>query len=575
MEKILLSHVGYAPKDSKIAIYQGGEERCLSFSLLRDGNVLFQGVPQERGSVARWDMGLYWTMDFSTVEESGRYQLLLETESGKILSDFFDIGEPSMHLRLISGLGYYFKAQRSTGENAYADSHLAFEDDRPGTVDAHGGWFDATGDYGIHLSHQSHTTWYNPQQASMTAYCLYLAAELLQEQDGPYTMVIRRLLDEGSFGADFLMRMQSPSGTFYRSIRRGRDAFMSAVESRRIEGEYKSFSIQFDESRFGGKALEGANFESSFRSGAGAAIAALAIAGRHYFSGTDYNQGQYIMGAKTAWRHLMAHNEDYTNDGKWNLVDEYCALLATVELYKTTAEPEYLIAAEDLAKKIEARTVSRGEGRIWLEVESGIPFHHPADEGMPIFALLQYSQICKNKEESRRIQDLCRGLMAEKLKLSEGNPFRYPAFTYLRDSKEKILYFFPHDTAAAPWWQGENARIASLASAAYLLSALDPDKGLRAFADAQVQWILGRNPFDSSMMEGYGRNQIQYFFGDRYDFVNCPGGVVNGITSGIEDEEGIAFVQKPQADVYDNWRWAEQWLPHGAWLLVALCLKNK
>jgi len=44
----------------------------------------------------------------------------------------------------------------------------------------------------------------------------------------------------------------------------------------------------------------------------------------------------------------------------------------------------------------------------------------------------------------------------------------------------------------------------------------------------QLSWIVGRNPFDSSMLQGRGRNNADY----SSDFPNLPGGIVNGITSG-------------------------------------------
>ena len=44
-------------------------------------------------------------------------------------------------------------------------------------------------------------------------------------------------------------------------------------------------------------------------------------------------------------------------------------------------------------------------------------------------------------------------------------------------------------------------------------------------AQDPLDWIMGLNPFDACMIEGYGKNNIQYFFKKRYDFLNCPGGI--------------------------------------------------
>ena len=45
------------------------------------------------------------------------------------------------------------------------------------------------------------------------------------------------------------------------------------------------------------------------------------------------------------------------------------------------------------------------------------------------------------------------------------------------------------------------------------------------FGQRQLNWIMGCNPFDSCMIEGYGKNNIRYFFNDQYDFMY---GVCNG-----------------------------------------------
>ena len=92
------------------------------------------------------------------------------------------------------------------------------------------------------------------------------------------------------------------------------------------------------------------------------------------------------------------------------------------------------------------------------------------------------------------------------------------------------------------------------------------------YAENIVNWIMGLNPFDACMMEGYGRNNIQYSFQGRFDFLAAPGGIVNGITSDEKDEEGICFCMHPGQDneIRDNWRWAEQWIPHTAWFLLMM-----
>jgi hypothetical protein len=152
------------------------------------------------------------------------------------------------------------------------------------------------------------------------------------------------------------------------------------------------------------------------------------------------------------------------------------------------------------------------------------------------------------------------------------NPFGYPLhWIELPESAPRAQWFFPHDNESGYWWQGENARLASLA--AFMATAAETTPGApwasaaREWSRDCLSWILGRNPFDVCMLQGYGRNNPPYHPG----FHNAPAGVCNGITSGFADEADIAFRPMPVAvDREHSWRWGEQWMPHAAWLLHAL-----
>lgn len=590
--KVLVNHMGYGVKGPKKAVVQCSQgEKPAGFALLdSEGKQVLQGSLKECGEVARWKTGLYWTADFSSLETEGTYVVKVDNPSGAACSDPFEINR-RLNQRMISGVGYWFKAMRSTGEWFICDHCLPFSGDRQGRVDVHGGWYDATGDYGIHLSHLSHSSVHNPQQLSFSAYAFFKIFEYLEQSGNEeYSMVKRRMLDEGSFGANFLMRMRAPSGTFFRSINR-KHAFHPVADSRSIGFEYHRSSSQFstkaataDEETIGDE-----NYETSLRSGGGMAIAALAIAARFYYPNTEYSAEDYIMAAKRSWDYLSKNNERYTNDGAWNLIDEYCALMAVTELYKTTGEYGYVAQLRDLYGKIAARMEDAGDGMLRLTVLPGKPFYHAVDEGMPVVAMLQYAEAEPDCTRRAEIIAVCEKLMRWKLKLTDdgANPFGYPKFEHRDDDdgKIKVKFFFPHNTTAKPWWQGDNARIASLSAAARTLSYMTTDAALKVrlarYAQDSLDWIMGLNPYDSCMIEGYGKNNIQYFFNDRYDFLNSPGGIVNGITSDLDDEESIGYVTKPGyvtksgEKIIDNWRWAEQWIPHVSWYLYAMALKKE
>ena len=84
----------------------------------------------------------------------------------------FEIQDDVLERNTLSNVLYYFKGQRASGLMDEADRHLALPGGKGGFVDVHGGWYDATGDYGIHLSHQNPTSYFNPQQVPLVAWSL-------------------------------------------------------------------------------------------------------------------------------------------------------------------------------------------------------------------------------------------------------------------------------------------------------------------------------------------------------------------------------------------------------------------
>ena len=589
MVPILTNHIGYDCGDTKNAVYQRqSDETPVSFRVICDktGAVCFEGAPVEAGEVDNWGIGYYYTLRFDEVKTPGQYYIEVSDNKGAVVRSYpFKIGENLLETSTLSAVGYYFKAQRSTGEYEAADRNIPFMyGKREGRVDAHGGWYDATGDYGVHLSHLSHTTYFNPQQASFSAYAFFKMNDLLEEADYPYyTMLKRRLIEEGMYGADFLMRMRAPSGNFFVTKSRTMDAY-GPVASMRVLGAYHRNPT----GRKGGGTwgsvdeITEYDYETSFRAGGGYAIAALAYAARVTYP-SDYTKEEYLQAAVRAYDYLYANNELYANDGKWNLVDEYCALDAVIEIYKTTKEIDYLRRARALAKRIIDRYIPIDDTMGYLSVNgTDRPFFHAADAGMPVVNLLNYCAVERQAEDKAAVLAVCEKLMRHELSVTNevANPFGYARqFVEHGDGTKENQFFYPHDVETAPWWQGENARIASLAAAArslaYYTKDADLAAALRKYADDQINRVLGLNPFDSCMLEGEGRNNIDYFFeGERRDFIQCPGGIVNGITSALHDEHGIAFHADATDEVNDNWRWAEQWIPHATWYMYALCMKK-
>ncbi|MGC2764537.1 MAG: glycoside hydrolase family 9 protein [Candidatus Acidiferrum sp.] len=582
--RILTNQVGYnadGPKHAVILANSTDQFTSCTLNDAADHHKLLDIPSQHAGPVKKWREWDFWTLDFDSFSAEGTYYLACTSGDHSIHSYPFKVQRLLLERNTLSDAIYFFKEERSTGRMDEADRDLRFDGKKTGTVDAHGAWWDATGDFGKHLSHLSFSTYFNPQQIPLVTYSFFKSAELLTARNVPDMIRYQnRMQDEAMYGADYLVRMKVPNGSFYRSVSTGGPK--QVPELRKIAGEMKKFGIYTSSENSPRGIVEQANndleYEVSYRSGGGVAIAALAIAGSYPFSG-EFKKSDYLKAAEAAFDFLEKNNPQLTNDGKENILDDYCALTAATELYKATKKPMYKAAADKRAASLMSRLITDGGWTNYWRADDAIrPFFHASDAGFPVVSLLYYSEIA-GPENQQKVRDAVKKSLEFQLDINAevNNPFGYARqLTQDKDGNRHITFFFPHNTEVAPWWQGENARLASLATAARLatkqfLDDLVFQKRLQVFATAQLNWILGLNPFDSSMMKGVGRNNPQYLFFDSWEYTNAPGGISNGITGGFKDEEDIDYnLTYHQTGADNDWRWQEQWLPHGAWYIFAV-----
>ena len=189
-----------------------------------------------------------------------------------------------------------------------------------------------------------------------------------------------------------------------------------------------------------------------------------------------------------------------------------------------------------------------------------------------MLALLEYLAIEPDPARQWAARTVAEQALAAELALAAraGNPFAL-ARQYVKgvDETPRVSFFMPHHNESGYWWQGENARLASLATMAFAAAQHLPGQSalLRTFGQQQLDWILGRNPFNACMLAGQGINNPEYTAG----YPNAQGGICNGITAGFDDENDVAFIPEAYKDRLDqNWRWGEQWIPHAAWFALAI-----
>jgi len=587
--QVLIDQVGYEPMGSKIAIVITGKNdpAPTKFALLNSntGKLALTGELKPSGEVQSWTGMLFFAADFTAWREPGHYILRISTPSDEIASCPFAIQNDVLERNTLSNVIYYFKGQRASGDFDRADRHLPVPD-HPGTfVDVHGGWYDATGDYGIHLSHQNLTSYFNPQQVPLVAWSLLKSYHALEvRNDDNFTEYTRRMLDEGLFGADHLVRIKRPNGSFFESITAPGKLKLAqdrAIGNPNWRTQIKTSTSDSTENHI--NETKPHMYESSFRSGGGMAIAALALASTMPQDG-DFTGRQYLQAAEEAFAFLNKHNRELLNDGVENILDDYCALMAATELYRATKNQIYRSAATARSASLVSRLTTQGAWRDYWRADSGTrPFFHPSDAGLPVISLLEWYEFASPDQQKTIRAAIQRSLHFEMNVTGEvNNPFGYARqLVRMGNGRVRTAFFFPHDTEAAPWWQGEDARLASLAAAARMaipLYANQPEfqSELSTYAWNQLHWILGRNPYDISLLNGSGHGDAAYMFFRSWKYTNAPGAIVNGITAAENDEDGIAFNQGFAVTGKDeDWRWTEGWLPHAAWYLYAISLPHE
>lgn len=564
---ILTNQVGYDVKAPKRAVVLGQATDTVSkFTVFNSSNVAVKtGVPTKIGGVDKWKNWIFWQIDFD-ISQPGDYSIQCDINGKSVRSEPFKIVSMVLEENTLSDVLYYFKTQRCTGLLEKADSSLSLPNGT-GSIDLRGGWYDATGDYGKHMSQNSFATWFNPQQVPLTAWTLLRTYDSMTTRDNPnFREYRRRALDEAMFGTDFLARAQMPGKSFFYGVD-GTGSEKLPVD-RKVERAYHTGTKD--------------EYATSYRAGGGIAIAALARASTFDVTQTgDFSPKSYLSAAEAAFTYLEKHNNEHNNDGKENIVDDYCALVAAVELYLATKKSEYKTAADKRAQSLMSRLVSDSTYKnYWRADDKDRPYFHPSDSGLPVISLLMYYNIANSDIQSKVSAAIESSLKWELSITSEvSNPFGYSRqYVQDLDGTRRGAFFFPHHTEADWWWQGENARIASLAAAARM--ARDHFKSdhkfavdLDTFATNQLNWILGLNPYDACMLHGSGRNNPRYIFKGAWEYTNAPGSIVNGITSGLTSENDIDYnIPYSQTHVDNDWRWVEQWIPHGSWYMLSVAL---
>ncbi len=569
--RLYTNQVMYNQTANKVAVVSSARaltDDALHFQLLDKKQVVFSGKLTADGQFNAWRQAdanrYFYHADFSAFKQSGQYQLQLANGQ----STTVNIAKHGLFTTTTAALLSYFKHNRNDQRYNWKQDNSIRLYGTQKYANVQGGWNDAGGDRGKYLSHLSYANFFNPQQLSFTAWALAYSYQAAPHHFADLKLD-QAIIEEAFWGADYLVRTLDSDGFFYMTVydrwgEKGAERVVTAYVG--PNGQYTP------------------HYQAAFREGGGAAIAALAQAyqlSKQTNKAGTFTAVEYLAAAKKGFAHLVKNNLSYCDDGQENIIDDYTALLAASELYKATQDQQYLTYARVRARNLIQRLHPEG----WfisnhINSDNPRPYYHAAEAGFPIVALSLYLDIETDKAKAEKVKQTIVTHLQYQLTLntSHNNPFNYPMQVFKRFEKGKLKqklevgFFIPQANETNYWWQGESARLSSLTTAIHLakkhidtLSEYDKLKRpLGLLAQNQIDWILGRNPYQITMLNGFGINNPVPYKGLEMIY----GGISNGIT-GLRDSpknEGIAFA--PESD-WQNWRWVEQWLPHSTWFLLA------
>ena len=596
--KFFYNQVGYdANQPFTVIVKSDNLKDGAEFSLMSGGSAVQTGKLSAGSNPDNWlNNGKFYVAELKDVKP-GKYTLQVSENGQPQKSEEFTVGENALAKNTLATVLDYFYKDRANNPTVegWDKSMSVFNSSKK--VDVHGGWYDASGDVSKYLSHLSYANYLNPQQIPLTVWALAFTSERIPKLLSS-TTTKAKTKDEAAYGADFLVRMLSDEGYFYMTVF---DNWGSPMGKREI----CAFT--------GSDGKKTADYQTAFREGGGMAIAALARVAALGVKG-DYTSEQYLAAAKKGYEHLSKKQSiggscEYCDDHKENIIDDYTALLAATELFAATKDQAYANDAYKRAHNLSSRLSK--DGYFWSDDAKTRPFWHASDAGLPLIALARYSEVLGSVEENSGIEingssnwwmcvDMIGGGCSNNLLVQvEGamrmhynwlisitnkvdNPFGYARQTYKTNGSIKDGFFIPHDNESNYWWQGEDARIASLSAAILfakrILEDRDYPKEASKYAADQLDWILGKNPYGTCMMHGKGIKNPQKYDGQSEYDATLEGGIANGITGKNQDGSGIAWDDDgvgavgfdPKKEAWNNWRWIEQWLPHSTWYLMAL-----
>jgi hypothetical protein len=557
--KIAFSHSGYTTGTSKSAIASDLAAREFSLIDQQTGQTVLTKQVQQVSAA----LGKYQFLDFSEIHRPGTYAI----KAGDTLTRSFRIGDDAWASSIWKAINFMYSERCGTEVpgihgRCHQDIYTVHGDKR---IVVNGGYHDA-GD----LSATGHTP--------AMAYAAFSLAESLKRQSGD--PVLRdRILEEGRWGLNWVLKTRFGDG--YRStgqlVSYWTDGIMGTADDRYGQ------AVNDPEWNFRVSAVE-------------------ALASRVLKESDPELANRSLVIAQEDWRYAVEGlNTAAPRPEVYGAADDLerisFGVVASVELYEATGEQRYAdeaVTLGDLVLDSQERKLQPWAipltGYFYTGPKRENLFHrfHIGQEQEPIVALVK---LCEAFPEHDKWMKWYSAVVLHsqyylKPAAEANEPYKVlPAGVYLesearlipsakdwtplraadRDAYiEEVRRGVPLGEGAYlrrfPVWfdfRGNSSVLLSQAKALSVAAELRRDLDAQDLAQKQAQWLVGRNPFSSSLMYGEG-----YDWAPLYSVRS--GQMVGALPVGIETK---GYDDAPYWPTQICWTYKEVWTaPVGQWL---------
>ena len=549
---ILVNQAGYLPASEKFCLVAGDHNETYEVVHIASRQVAFTGTFQP----APGDLGNYSAGNFSAVMGEGQYYI----KSGNLRSYPFTISE-EVYDHPMDLIVHYFSRQRCGASTTGFLSPCHMDDgirmDNGKHQDVSGGWHDAS----------DLRKWVSATIYGMIG--LGKAYELRDDRDK------EKILEELKWGNRYFLNMQEPQGYLMSYI--GGDVQKHSDSNRWTdniigkEGGELHFAKPTQGSSTADMLIFGTNDDRVIKTdpldmmGQYNFITAEALMAR-ITKQKDPDYSETCLAAAISCFNWCESKDHTSNPGVIG-----ASMQAALELYKTTGKEEYRDFAVSQASRLKELQAPQREGEV-----SGFFYSSP---GSPepykeiSRGCLAFISLCDlaGMFPSHRDLGAWKGMISNYsynylVNIALRNAFGMAPFGLYAEAdpggnRKAGSYWYRYFMYPnREWWVGINANLASAGVGLMKASKVFNDEKLRTYAQRQLDWIIGVNPFNSSTLIGVGHNHPRHFPGSTYypQTPVIPGAVMNGLGGDRNDIPDIGD---------GNWQISEYWTPMVAYTL--------